>query len=235
VADYDDDLAYIHDQGYTDIAEAAAASVLELLAPRASVVELGCGSGVTARQLTDAGHEVLGVDQSPALVALARRRAPRADFRVGSFVSEPIPECDAVLAIGEVFNYLFDERNTRAALPSLFARIHTALRPRGLLVFDLAAPGLVPAGRSRTWTAGPNWAVLAENHEDGELLTRRITSFRERGAGYRRSDEVHRQRLYRPGEILALLRAAGFRARTRRRYGDVSPGHGRHIYVARKR
>jgi hypothetical protein len=39
----------------------------------------------------------------------------------------------------------------------------------------------------------------------------RITSFRERGAGYRRSEDVHRQRLYRPGGTLALLCAAGFR------------------------
>jgi protein-L-isoaspartate O-methyltransferase len=103
-AAYDEDLAYIHDQDYSQIAEAAATSVLELLSPHASVVELGCGSGVTAARLTDAGHEVVGIDQSEALIALARRRAPHADFRVGSFVSEPIPECDAVLAIGEVFN-----------------------------------------------------------------------------------------------------------------------------------
>src|SRR5919108_4928938 len=153
---YAEDLAYIHDRGYSAVAEGAAAAVLELLAPRASIVELGCGGGVTARRLTDAGHEVLGIDQSEALIALARRRAPRADFRVGSLVTAPIPDCDAVLAIGEVFNYLFDERHTRAALPPLFERIHAALRPRGLLVFDLAAPGLVPAGRSRTWATGPD-------------------------------------------------------------------------------
>jgi SAM-dependent methyltransferase len=234
MAAYDEDLAYIHDRGYSEIAEAAATSVLELLPAHASIVELGCGSGVTAARLTDAGHEVLGIDQSTALIALARRRAPRARFRVGSFVSEPIPDCDAVLAISEVLNYLFDERNTRAALPGLFARIHAALRPSGALVFDLAAPGAVPGGRSRTWRTGPDWAVLAENREDGDLLTRSITSFRRRGAGYRRSEEVHRQRLHRPAEILALLRATGFRARTRRRYGEVSPGHRRHIYVARK-
>ena len=231
---YDEDLAYIHDQGYAEIAAAAAAAVLEALPARASIVELGCGSGVTAARLTEAGHEVLGIDQSPALIALARRRAPRAGFRVGSFVTEPIPECDAVLAVGEVFNYLFDEGNTRAALPVWFARIHGALRPGGMLVFDLVAPGAVPGRRSRTWRTGPDWAVLAENEEEGDLLTRSITCFRRRGAGYRRSEEVHRQRLYLPAEILALLRATGFRARTRRRYGEVSPGRRRHVYIARK-
>jgi predicted TPR repeat methyltransferase len=88
---YDEDLVCIHDQGYAEIAEAMAVCVLELLASHASIVELGCGSGVTARRLTDAGHEVLGIDQSAAMIALARGRAPRASFRVGSFVAEPIP------------------------------------------------------------------------------------------------------------------------------------------------
>ena len=231
---YDEDLAYTHDQGYTAVAEAAAAAVLELLPHAASIVELGCGSGVTAARLTVAAQVVVGIDLSRAVIALARAGAPRASFRVGSFVTEPIPECDAVLAISEVFNYLFDEGNTRAALPALFARIHAALRPGGLLVFDLVAPGAVPGGRSNIWSTGPDWAVLAESEEEGDLLTRSITNFRRKGDGYRRSEEVHRQRLYRPREILPLLRATGLRARTRRRYGDVSPGRRRHVYVARK-
>jgi hypothetical protein len=63
------------------------------------------------------------------------------------------------------------------------------------MVFDLVAPGLVPGGRSRTWTTGPDCAVLVESLEDSDLLIRDITSFRERGADYRRREEVHRQRL----------------------------------------
>jgi SAM-dependent methyltransferase len=228
---YDEDLAYTHDRAYSGVAERAAAFVLELLAPSSRIVELGCGAGVTAAHLADAGHDVLGIDQSAALIALARRRAPAARFRVGSFVSEPIPECDAVLAIGEVLNYLFDEGNTRAALPGLFARIHAALRPGGRLVFDLASPAARRGDGSRIWNAGEDWAVLVENEERGDILARHITTFRRRGAGYRRSEELHRQRLYRPAEILPLLRRAGFRARPVRGY---EPGPGRHLYVARK-
>jgi SAM-dependent methyltransferase len=228
---YDEDLAHTHDRGFGHVAEDAARHVLELLPAGAAVVELGCGSGITARRLTDAGHDVLGIDQSPALIALARERAPKASLRIGSFVSEPLPECDAVLAIGEVFNYLFDEGNTRAALPGLFTRIHAALRPGGLLLFDLAGPGVRQGDGRRHFSTGPDWAVLVEYHEQGDLLTRRITSFVERGAGYRRSEELHRQRLYRPGEILPLLRAAGFTARNTRGY---SPGPGRHVYLARR-
>jgi SAM-dependent methyltransferase len=231
MAAYDEDLAYTHDRGFGHVAEDAARYVLTLLPERASVVELGCGGGITARRLTDAGHDVLGIDQSPALIALARERAPDARFTVGSFVSAPLPECDAVLAIGEVLNYLFDEGNTRAALPGLFARAHGALRAGGLLLFDLAGPGVLRGDGRRHFTAGPDWAVLVEYREQGDVLTRHITSFVERGAGYRRSEEVHRQRVYRPAEILPLLRAAGFTARNTRGY---SPGPGRHVFLARK-
>jgi SAM-dependent methyltransferase len=231
VTHYDEDLAYTHEQGYSGVAEDAAAFVLGLLRPGSTVVELGCGPGVTARRLLDAGHDVVGIDQSAALIALARRRAPEATFVVGSFVTSRLPDCDAVLAIGEVFNYLFDERNTRAALPGLFARIHAALRPGGRLVFDLASPAVRRGHGARVWNAGADWATLVENDESGDILARRITTFRKRGSDYRRTEELHRQRLYRPGEILPLLRAAGFRARTSRGY---SAGPGRHIYVARK-
>jgi SAM-dependent methyltransferase len=231
MAAYDEDLAYTHDRGFGHVAEDAARYVLTLLPVAASVVELGCGSGITARRLTDAGHDVLGIDQSPALVTLARARTPEARFDVGSFVNEPLPECHAVLAIGEVFNYLVDEGNTRAALPDLFARIHGALRPDGFLLFDLAGPGVRHGDGRRHFSAGPDWAVLVEYREHGDLLTRHITSFVDRGAGYRRSEEVHRQRLYRPAEILPLLRTAGFTARNTRGY---SPGPGRHVYLARR-
>jgi SAM-dependent methyltransferase len=228
---YDEDLAYTHDRGFGHVAEDAARYGLTLLPEHASVVELGCGSGITARRLTHAGHDVLGIDQSPALIALARERAPKARFEVGSFVSATLPDCDAVLAIGEVLNYLFDEGNTRAALPALFARIHAALRPGGLLLFDLAGPRVMQGDGRRHFSAGSDWAVLVEYGEQGDVLTRHITSFVERGAGYRRSEEIHRQRLYRPAEVLPLLRAAGFAARNTRGY---SPGPGRHVYLARK-
>jgi hypothetical protein len=73
--------------------------------------------------------------------------------------------------------------------------------------------------------------VLVEYRARDDVLTRHITSFVERGAGYRRSEEVHRQRVYRPAEILPLLRAVGFTARNTTGY---SAGPGRHVYLARR-
>ncbi len=89
---YKDDLAYIHDVGFGDFAKNAAPELLAVLRQRGLtgglVVDLGCGSGLWAEELTAAGYDVLGVDISPAMIEIARRRAPRARFEVGSFLVE---------------------------------------------------------------------------------------------------------------------------------------------------
>ena len=73
---YRNDLAYIHDAGFGQIARAAAPVLLDALrrqgTVRGLVVDLGCGSGILARDVVDAGYEVLGIDISQAMIALAR-------------------------------------------------------------------------------------------------------------------------------------------------------------------
>jgi SAM-dependent methyltransferase len=88
---YGEDLAAIHAAGFTAIASAAAAELLPRLAPGSRVLELGCGDGTTARLLSDAGHDVRALDSSPAFIELARARAPRTSFEIGSFVDAPLP------------------------------------------------------------------------------------------------------------------------------------------------
>jgi SAM-dependent methyltransferase len=235
---FGEDLAAIHAAGFTQLAAAAAQELLGRLERRSRVVDLGCGDGTTARLLTEAGHEVLGIDASPALIALARERAPDATFRVGSFVDAELPErCDAILAIGEVLGYRFDARSDEQTLDRVLARAARALRPRGLMLFDLAGPKRVPSGGQRTWQEGDGWAVLVQATAAGGDLQRRVVTFRELGpAGYRRSEELHRLRLHAPAEVLARLRAAGFAARTLPRgYAGQPLPRGLTAYIGRKR
>lgn len=142
----------------------------------------------------------------------------------------------AVTAIGEIFNYLFDRRNTPPRLEKLFRRVHEALSPGGLFVFDVAVPGRAGGGRRRGYTLGDDWACLVEAEEDTrtKTLTRRITSFRKVGPTYRRDQEVHRLRLYDRDELLAQLRDVGFRVRTVRAYGESKFPQGYVGFVARK-
>jgi SAM-dependent methyltransferase len=168
------------------------------------------------------------------MVALARERAPRARFLAASFLDVELPACAGVSAVGECFNYLFDENNTKRALGKLFRRIFAALRPGGFLVFDVAGPGRVPGGNRRNYREEDDWATLVSAEEKGGLLTRRITTFRKVGELYRRDHEVHQLRLFTRPEMMELLRQAGFRVRALAGYGELRFGPGHSGFVARK-
>ena len=166
---YDTDLAYIHDQGFGDFARGAAPGILRLLRQsgiaEGQVVDLGCGSGIWAKELAEAGFEVTGVDISAAMIELARRRVPEATFHVESFFRFRLPACRAVTALGEVFNYLFDSTNSLRSLRRVCQDIFDALTPPGLLVFDVAEPGRCK-GMAQRFNEGDDWACLVAYQHD---------------------------------------------------------------------
>jgi len=65
LAGYQEDLAYIHDVGFGAFSSESAPGLLEILHQKGInkglVVDLGCGSGIWAKALTQAGYDVLGV------------------------------------------------------------------------------------------------------------------------------------------------------------------------------
>ena len=236
---YKDDLAYIHDAGFGDFAKNSAPGLLEIFRQNAItkglVVDLGCGSGIWARELSRAGYNVLGIDISPAMIEIARKRVPSAQFQTGSLLKIRIPKCDAVTSLGECLNYLFDRGNTIAQLGRLFDRVYAALKPGGVFVFDIAEPGRGKGPRQKH-REGKDWAVLVEVDEDPRtnLLTRRITSFRKVGELYRRAEETHRLQLYHRSEVANQLRETGFQVKTLSGYGRQPMIEGCVGFVARK-
>jgi SAM-dependent methyltransferase len=236
---YGTDLAYIHDAGYGGIACDAARRLTEELARagcrEGTVVDLGCGSGILAHHVLQAGYDVVGVDVSDAMVAMARKRASGARFHVGSFVSTELPRCVAVTAIGEVLNYACDAANDEPARATLFKRVYQALVPGGLWLFDMAGPERATPGHGhRTFAEGADWAVLVETDVATGILTRTITTFRQVGTTYRRRTEVHRLSLVDPTDVLKSLRAAGFEASSIAGYGVTRLPQGVAAFLARK-
>lgn len=238
---YKEDLAYIHDVGHGDYALQSASGILDALAQHnireGLIVDLGCGSGLSALEFAKAGYRVLGVDISESLIAIAKTRVPDAEFRVESLFQTDIPPCQAVTSIGECLNYLFDTDNDRPMLVQLFHRIYNALTPGGIFIFDIAEPGQVmPAGTTKGFTEGKDWIVLVEKVEDREqaILSRRIITFRRVGECYRRDDEVHHLRLYEATDIEPELRQVGFQVEIMHSYGqyNLPPAHA--AFIAHK-
>ena len=236
---YQSDLAYVHDRGFGDFARQAGPGVLEMLREagilEGQIVDLGCGSGIWAEQLVHAGFHVVGVDISPAMIDIAARRNPDAEFHVESFLRYRIPACRAVTALGEVFNYLFDERNSLQSLHDACSKVFAALEPGGLFIFDVAQPGRRSGIKQAFWE-GDDWACLTEyqHDESGQRLGRRIITFRKVDDRYRRHEETHQQQLYEQGDVEQMLRAVGFDVETKCHYGSFALPDRLIAFVAKK-
>jgi SAM-dependent methyltransferase len=237
---YQEDLAYIHDVGFNFFAKGAAPGLLQIFRRHAIndglIVDLGCGSGIWAAELLRAGYNVLGVDQSAAMIRLARKKTPQAKFIRASFLDVKLPACDAVTSLGECLCYLLDEKNDPKELTKLFGRVYDALRPGGLFIFDIAQPGqLKKQDRIRNFD-GPDWTILREGDEDRDqmLVTRRMVIFRRIGKLYRRSEETHRLRLYWGTDLARILHDIGFNAQVLRAYGKFPLNGNRVALLAKK-
>ena len=235
MAGYETDLAYIHDQGFGEFALRSSPGLLKLLrnngVNRGFVVDLGCGSGIWARQLGFAGYDVLGIDSSPAMIRLAHAKAPEAKFVTASLATVALPKCDVITALGEAICYAFAADENGAALQRFFRRVWRALRPGGIFIFDAAPPSLL----NGHWS-GDGWAVLVEKSidRDRSLLTRHITTFRRVGRLYRHAEETHLVRLYQQDVLREALSQAGFATKLLKAFGEYRFRGGHFAILARK-
>ncbi len=227
VRGYREDLAYVHDAGFRDYALKAAPGLLRILRRHGVtdglVVDLGCGSGRWAAALNRSGYDVIGVDQSRAMIQWARRIAPASQFRIASLWSARLPPCDGITSIGECINYCFDESHSGNALRSLFRRVFKVLRPGGVFVLDFAGPDRLPRQMpSKNWIEGRDWAILVSvsGNRKQPVLHRHIICYRKIGSRFRRSEETHTLRLYRTHDLLHDLAESGFKARQISGYGS---------------
>ncbi|UYQ63071.1 class I SAM-dependent DNA methyltransferase [Streptomyces peucetius] len=128
------DEAFPHKEG-----QLAAGEWLTRSLPAGSrVLDLGCGTGLpTARQLVDAGFEVVGIDLSSGILELARQHVPEASFHHLD-IADLKPGGPADLgrfdAIAAFFSLLM---LPRAEIPVALGTIHHLLAPGGLFTLSM--------------------------------------------------------------------------------------------------
>jgi SAM-dependent methyltransferase len=235
---YADDLAYIHDVGFSNVTGSWAPEIIEIFREagihEGTIVDLGCGGGGWIEHLVKAGYRAVGVDVSPAMIERSRRRVPSADFHVGSIWDYSLPRCRAVTALGEVICYRNDGRDqTNPA--TLLENVYDSLEPGGRFILDIAEVGL-DRQRGPTFVEGEDWACLVrfEYDAENERLHRHITAFRKVNSLYRRSHERHAVQLYEPEHFGKMLESVGFRVRPTRSFGAASLLPKRLAFVASK-
>ena len=73
------------------IEEAIVHPILARLPP-GRALDVACGTGRHACHPASLGHHVIGVDATPAMLELARAKAPQIDFREGQFETLPVDD-----------------------------------------------------------------------------------------------------------------------------------------------
>lgn len=233
---YGDDLALVHHLGFGFHADACAPGILALLEPVRGglVLELGCGSGLLTRHLVEAGHRVIATDASPAMLALARETAPQAEVRSLALPDDQLPDCDAIVSVGHVLNYLRDE----AAIERALVAAAEALRPGGIFALDLCdlRYGELRRDEPNSGRVADDWAIVTRfSLPRANLFVREIAAFLRNGDGsWRRDDERHENVLVDTAAVPALLKEHGVGARVAESFGQEELPAGLVAVVGRK-
>ena len=119
---------------------AAWAALLERLARRHGLVgrrllDVGCGTGNALLSMAERGYDVVGVDVSPGMLAIARDKLGDGVELVSADMRS-LPELgrfDLVWSVADAVNYLHSDDELVAA----FAGFRRNLAPGGVIVFDV--------------------------------------------------------------------------------------------------
>jgi SAM-dependent methyltransferase len=138
-----DRIARIYDPWSVSVTEDVEFYVDEAVASGGPVVELAVGTGRIAVPTARAGIPVIGVDESPGMIAVARERAEQegvadlVDLRLGDLREPPVDERVPLVTIPfRSLLHMPDEAEKLRALQGAAS----VLEPDGRLVFDVFAP-----------------------------------------------------------------------------------------------
>lgn len=137
------------------------------------VLDVGCGTGRHVAALLGGGHDAHGADASPEMLARAGELVGRERlhlWRLGDPPSAALRAAgpfDAVIAMGNVWPHVIEDRDVRAS----GAGLRELLRPGGLVLLGLKAFAV------RAREGSPYLPLLRRAHAGGTLLFVRVVDF----------------------------------------------------------
>jgi SAM-dependent methyltransferase len=129
--------------------------------PPGRALDAGCGTGRHTKYLIERGHQVIGIDASPDMLAHARRELPGADLRAGDLLALPLEStsvdaavCALALTHFEVLGPPITElaRVLRPGGRLILSDLHPLHSALGMTAFFIAADGSAGCVRSYTHT-----------------------------------------------------------------------------------
>ena len=128
----------------------------------ASIIDVGCGTGLITRELAGRGYRVTGVDPAQAMIDAARHgtHGDLVRWITGDASHIGTPGADLAMMTGHVAQFFISDRSWHAALTAL----RRALRPGGRLAFESRNPGVREWER---WTRQASW--FADDPTAGQI------------------------------------------------------------------
>lgn len=208
-----------------------------------SILDLACGTGHFTIGVAGDDRRVIGVDQSPDMLRIARERARTAGTDVQWIeqdmrrlrIDEPV---ELVTCWFDSLNYLVEPQDVR----DTFRAVRDALVPGGAFLFDVNTI----SGLSEQWNTctsiqvdEPNCFVVTDAQFDEETSTNTLElhGFVKDHHGFKRVHERHIQRGYPIGHLVKWLKDAGFdhvEPFTRKNLGEATEKDFRAFFCARR-
>lgn len=131
--------------------------------PAGTVLDVGCGMGEPiARYFIESGYDVVGVDSSPSLIALARARFPAAEWIVADMRGLDLGRrFDGIVAWDSFFHLHREDQR------AMFPRFAAHARPGAPLLFTSGTSGGESIG---TWCGEPLYHASLDPAEYEALL-----------------------------------------------------------------
>jgi SAM-dependent methyltransferase len=176
------------------------------------VLDLACGTGQVGCEMLRRGYDVIGVDLAEPMTRACSQQTPPMAAAVmdAARLGLRAESLDLVVSLYDSLNYILDP----AGLQACFESVYDALRPGGLLLFDLNTIRALRIGLFTQNNLGSDEPLQFAWTPEWDPRTRlcQVTMwFNWRGeGGPRQFTEVHYQRGYTTREVQAMLRLAGF-------------------------
>lgn len=214
-----DALAGCYDEMTQDVDYPAWADYLEGLfavRPVHTVLDLACGTGTMACLLAERGYELIGVDFSPEMLAVAAEKALDVAGERPIFLCQAMEDLDlygtvdACVCLLDSVNHVTDPDRLARAL----ARVLLFLEPGGLFVFDAHTPEHLSSldGGLFLDETDEGYCVWRTEYDPAHrICTYAMDVFRHaQGDLWRRDGEIHEEYAYTVERLTELLQKTGF-------------------------
>jgi SAM-dependent methyltransferase len=211
------DLVHASGKDYAAEAVLLAALIRERAPHTRHILDLACGTGRHAEELTKLGFAVDGIDLEPQFIATAAARNPLGTFRVADMVAFELPaRYDAILCLFSAIGYV----RTVDALHCTLKRIAAHLAPRGTVIIDpWFEPGqLTDRHVDAASHVGDGLAVcrMTRTFLEGAISRLEFDYLIGRPDRVERHSETHRLGLFTEADIESAFRGAGLVVERRR-------------------